>query len=217
MLNIALNKAGKHYNHTWIFSRLSASLISGQATAILGANGSGKSTLLQVISSAIMPSEGSIRYTLNGADIKPEQAFRLMALAAPYLELIEEFTLTEMINFHRRMKPLIKNMPTEEVIRIIQLEASKNKALRYYSSGMKQRVKLALAILSDTPALLLDEPTSNLDRNATDWFRNLVDLYKGDRLLVISSNSIAAEHDFCNHTIRMEDYKSRDLRNRSIK
>lgn len=213
MLKITLDKAGKQYNHIWIFSDLSTTLSSGQATAILGANGSGKSTLLQVISSAIMPTDGKILYSLNNVEIKPEKVFRHMAMATPYMELIEDFTLTEMVNFHRRLKPLINNMSTAELIRITQLEANRDKPIKYFSSGMKQRVKLALAILSDTPALLLDEPTSNLDRNATDWFRNLIELYKGDRLLVISSNSIAAEHDFCKNTIRMEDYKSRAANN----
>ncbi|HOP14032.1 MAG TPA: ATP-binding cassette domain-containing protein, partial [Lentimicrobium sp.] len=102
MLNITLENAGKQYNHTWIFSDLNATLTSGRSTAILGANGSGKSTLLQMIASAIMPSNGSISYSFKGNIIRPEHAFRLMSIAAPYMELIEDFTLTEMICFHRR-------------------------------------------------------------------------------------------------------------------
>ncbi|GAP43117.1 ABC-type multidrug transport system, ATPase component [Lentimicrobium saccharophilum] len=209
MLNITLENAGKQYNHTWIFSDLNATLASGQPTAILGANGSGKSTLLQMIASAIMPSSGTVSYSLNGNIIRAEQAFRLMSIAAPYMELIEDFTLTEMICFHRRLKPLMRNMTTAELIRIMQLEENAGKPIRYFSSGMKQRVKLALAIMSDTPALLLDEPVSNLDQKAVEWFRGLIGSFGGERLIVISSNSVASEHDFCTNTIRMEDYKSR--------
>ncbi|MFH1118491.1 MAG: ATP-binding cassette domain-containing protein [Bacteroidota bacterium] len=207
MLNIILEKAGKQYNEDWIFNNLNHSFSSGNATVILGSNGSGKSTLLQVISSAIMPTSGNIRYVLKGNTIRPEQAFRLMAIAAPYIELIEEFTLTEMICFHRRLKPLFRNMTTQELIRICQLEDNADKPLRYFSSGMKQRLKLALAIMSDTPVLLLDEPVSNLDRTAIEWYKDLVNKNISDRLVVVSSNSVGEEFGFCSGQIRMEDFK----------
>jgi ABC-type multidrug transport system ATPase subunit len=208
MLSISLEKAGKQYNHAWIFSDLSAEIQSGTATAILGSNGSGKSTLLQVISSAIMPTRGSINYNLNGSEVRPEHAFRFMSIAAPYIELIEDFTLTEMVCFHRRLKPLVRNMATPEFIRICQLTDNSDKAIKHFSSGMKQRVRLALAILSDTPALLLDEPVTNLDRAGIDWFRDLIDKNSANRLIVISSNSITDEFDFCKQHIKMEDYKT---------
>ncbi|MBW6490571.1 MAG: ATP-binding cassette domain-containing protein [Lentimicrobium sp.] len=207
MLTISLEKAGKQYNHTWIFSELSAEFQTNTATAILGSNGSGKSTLLQVISSAIMPSSGNLKYNMNGQEVRPEHAFRLMSIAAPYIELIEDFTLTEMVCFHRRMKPLIRNMSTPEFIRASYLSENADKAIKHFSSGMKQRVRLALAILSDTPALLLDEPVTNLDRTGIDWFRELIEKNSSNRIVVISSNSIADEFDFCKQQIRMEDYK----------
>lgn len=207
MLTITLEKAGKKYNHNWIFSELTAVLNSDEATVILGANGSGKSTLLQVISSAIMPTRGEIAYQLKGTEIRPEHAFRLMSIAAPYIELIEDFTLTEMICFHRRLKPLMRNMATPEFIRTCQLTENANKALRHFSSGMKQRVRLALAILSDTPILLLDEPITNLDKTGIEWYRGLIEQNSTNRLIVISSNSIQDEFDFCKNQIKMEDYK----------
>jgi ABC-type multidrug transport system ATPase subunit len=207
MLNISLEKAGKKYNQNWIFSELSTVLNSGEATAILGANGSGKSTLLQVISSAIMPTQGEIAYRLRGMEILPEHAFRLMSIAAPYIELIEDFTLTEMVCFHRRLKPLMRNMTTPEFIRTCQLTENADKALRHFSSGMKQRVRLALAILSDTHALLLDEPVTNLDKAGIEWYRELIERNSSNRLIVISSNSVQDEFDFCKSQIKMEDYK----------
>jgi len=207
MLEIILEKAGKQYNEDWIFSGLGHTFTSGKATVILGSNGSGKSTLLQVISSAIMPTTGCISYVLEGNAMRPEHAFRLMSIAAPYIELIEEFTLTEMISFHRRLKPLIRNMTAPELVRLCQLEHSANKPLKYFSSGMKQRLKLALAIMSDTPVLLLDEPVSNLDRSAIEWYKDLVDKNMRDRLVVVSSNSVAEEYGFCTEQIRLEDYK----------
>lgn len=211
MIEIILEKAGKQYNEDWIFSNLDLTLSSGNATVILGSNGSGKSTLLQVISSAIMPTVGKIEYKMKGAVIRPEHAFRLMSIAAPYIELIEEFTLTEMICFHRRLKPLVRNMPTTELIRICQLESNADKPLKYFSSGMKQRLKLALAIMSDTPVLLLDEPASNLDKAAIEWYKELIMKNTHNRLVVVSSNSIEEEFGFCNRQIRLEDFKKTPL------
>lgn len=196
MLEIHLEKAGKQYNDDWIFSNLDLSLTSGSATVLLGSNGSGKSTLLQVISSAIAPTAGNITYQHKGNAIRPEHAFRLMSIAAPYIELIEEFTLTEMICFHRRLKPLIRNMSTVELIKVCQLESNSEKPLKYFSSGMKQRIKLALAIMSDTPVLLLDEPVSNLDHAAIDWYKELISKNINNRLVVVSSNSIDDEFHF---------------------
>lgn len=208
MLTISLADAGKKYNHNWIFSGLTTELNSGTATAILGSNGSGKSTLLQVISSAIMPSLGEVTYRMKGNDIRPDHAFRLMAIAAPYIELIEDFTLTEMVCFHRRLKPLLRNMATPEFLRICELTENADKTLRHFSSGMKQRVKLALAILSDTPALLLDEPVTNLDKAGIQWYRDLIERNSDNRLVLISSNSVMDEFDFCTAQIKMEDYKN---------
>ena len=208
MLTISLADAGKKYNHNWIFSGLSTELNSGTATAILGSNGSGKSTLLQVISSAIMPSRGEVTYRMKGNDIRPDRAFRLMSIAAPYIELIEDFTLTEMVCFHRRLKPLMRNMATPEFVRICELTENADKTLRHFSSGMKQRVKLALAILSDTPALLLDEPVTNLDKAGIEWYRELIERNSDNRLVVISSNSVMDEFDFCTTQINMGDYKT---------
>ncbi|HPG34129.1 MAG: ATP-binding cassette domain-containing protein [Lentimicrobiaceae bacterium] len=217
MVTITLEKAGKKYNNDWIFSELNCTLSGGESVVILGSNGSGKSTLLQVIASAIMPTTGKATYLFKGAEIKPEQAFRLMSIAAPYIELIEEFSLTEMICFHRRMKPLVRNMSTPELIRMCQLEKNSDKPLKYFSSGMKQRLKLALAIMSDTPVLLLDEPITNLDHNGIDWYNDMVSKTMRDRLIVVSSNSITAEHSFCTSNINIEDYKkARQFENSTI-
>ncbi len=207
MLDIILEKAGKQYNEDWIFSNLDYTFSSKEATVILGSNGSGKSTLLQVISSALMPTTGKISYELKGNTIKAEHAFRLMAIAAPYIELIEEFTLTEMICFHRRLKPLVRNMTTPELIKVCQLENSAEKPIKYFSSGMKQRLKLALAIMSDTPVLLLDEPVSNLDRAGVEWYNELIKKNTHDRLVVVSSNSVEEEFGFCKKQVKLEDYK----------
>jgi ABC-type multidrug transport system ATPase subunit len=130
-----------------------------------------------------------------------------MSISAPYIELIEEFTLEEMISFHRRLKPLVNDLTALEVTKICKLEKNLHKHIKVFSSGMKQRVKLALAILSDTPMLLLDEPTSNLDQAGIDWYIELVNSHIHNRAVVVSSNSILHEYSFCKQIINLEDFK----------
>lgn len=205
---INLNKIGKQYNADWIFANLSGSFTPETPTAILGSNGSGKSTLLQVILSAVTPTLGEVTYQRDGIIVPADTAFRLMAIAAPYVELIEEFTLREMINFHRRLKPFCHNLTTQEVISICKLDKSSDKMIRNFSSGMKQRLKLALAILSNTRVLLLDEPTSNLDQAGIDWYNELVYQYIKSKIVIVCSNSIKHEYSFCKQVINLEDYKT---------
>ncbi len=92
------------------------------------------------------------------------------------------------------------------VIELLGLQASKNKLIRYFSSGMKQRLKLALAFCADTPILMLDEPTSNLDSQGVDWYLSLVEQFAKDRLTIICSNQ-EHEYSFCQHMLSIADYK----------
>lgn len=206
-MKIILEKISRKYNYDWIFRDVSYTFESGEAYAILGSNGSGKSTLLQIISGHLHPSGGSIHYQMDGKTIAADDFFRYISYSGPYLEILEEFTLEEMIRFHRKFKPFILGLSEEEVIQITQLGKNRKKPIKYYSSGMKQRVKLALALLSDTRVILLDEPSSNLDHQAIEWYRSLVKEYHRDRILIICSNSQPQEHDFCRHSLVIDHYK----------
>lgn len=174
---------------------------------ILGANGSGKSTLLQVIAGSLIPSEGIVKLNVNGSNVQEENVYKHISYAAPYLELFDEFTLTECIEFQAQLKPFRKELSTKQIIEITELEKAKDKQLKYYSSGMKQRVRLALAVLADTSLLLLDEPTSNLDRKAIDWYQNLVSYHSQNRMIIVASNQQEYEYPFCNQELRVEEYK----------
>lgn len=206
-MQITLEKLGKRYNRDWIFRNLNCELNSDTSYAILGANGSGKSTLLQVIAGNQLPSEGKINYFLNQTSIAAEQIFHQISFAAPYLELIEEYTLTEIIQFQAHFKPFLNGLSTSEMIQIIGLERSKDKELKYYSSGMKQRVRLGLALLSNTRMVLLDEPTSNLDKKGIEWYSHLIHNYAKNRLLIVCSNHLVHEYEFCKEQLLMEDFK----------
>ena len=206
-MNIKLQNIGKRYNYEWIFRKVNLEFSSENNYVILGANGSGKSTLLQTIASNLIASEGEIIYQKQNITIDLEEIYKELSYAAPYIELFEEFTLTESIEFHAKFKPFYKNLNAKEIIAITELEKAKDKQLKYFSSGMKQRVRLALAILSDKPLLLLDEPTSNLDKSAIAWYQNLVNSFSENRLIIVASNQQEYEYTFCNKEIRVEDYK----------
>ncbi|PTQ99799.1 ABC transporter family protein [Mucilaginibacter yixingensis] len=205
-LKISLDKIGRRFNREWIFRGVDYHFVSGESYAVLGPNGSGKSTLLQVVNGSLTPSEGKIDFSLNNQPLDIEQVYGQLSLAAPYLEVIEEFTLSEMIDFHFKFKPFLPGFDRQLIIDLLAMEKSRNKAVKYFSSGMKQRLKLALAFCSDTRILMLDEPTSNLDNQGITWYLSLVQKFATNRLLIICSNQ-EHEYSFCNHQLHITDYK----------
>ncbi len=205
-MQITLSNTGKRFNREWIFRRLSYEFQPGKNYAITGPNGSGKSTLLQVIAGATLHNEGTIEYNDGQRTTNNEQHYSNISIAAPYLELIEEMTAKEMLEFHLKFKPLIQSLSIEEMLKIVGLENAVNKQLRYFSSGMKQRLKLAQAFFSNTPILLLDEPTTNLDADGIELYHTLINNYTKDRLVIVSSN-VKQEYDFCEEVIEIGDYK----------
>ncbi|PVD52580.1 ABC transporter ATP-binding protein [Terrimonas sp.] len=233
-MKISLTNTGKRFNRDWIFRHINFQFVPGMHYAITGSNGSGKSTLLQVISGAIAASEGAVGYELSAISYQlsaiggqrgatggqrgatggqrgatgniGDENYRYISIAAPYLELVEEMTLKEFLQFHSRFKPLLPSMTIDNIIQILTLEAATNKQIRYFSSGMKQRVKLAQAFFSDTPVLLLDEPCTNLDADGISLYHQLVNNYCQNRLVIVSSND-QVEYSFCKEIIRIGDFK----------
>lgn len=205
-MTITLTDIGRRFNRDWIFKGVNYTFTSGESYAVLGPNGSGKSTLLQVVNGSLSPSKGTIAFTNNGTGVEVEHVFKYLSLAAPYLELIEEFTLAEVIDFHFKFKLYISGIDKNELIALLNMQSSKNKLVKYFSSGMKQRLKLALAFCSDTPMLMLDEPTSNLDTQGVDWYLSLVERFAAGRLTIICSNQ-EHEYSFCKQHLSIVDYK----------
>ena len=206
LMKINLTNLGKRYNREWIFRNLSFQFDMNKHYAITGPNGSGKSTLLQIIAGSAIYNEGKIDYHESDSTIEPEKIFRKISFAAPYLDLVEEMTLTEFFSFHDKMKGWISPLDTKQIILLLRLEKSAHKQLRYFSSGMRQRVKLAQAIFSDVPAVFLDEPLTNLDVDGSLLYQSLIKNYCNNRLVIISSND-KNEYNFCEEKIDMMDYK----------
>jgi ABC-type multidrug transport system ATPase subunit len=205
---IQLDTIGKCFRYEWIFRHITTTFEMGRRYAILGPNGVGKSTLMKILSGHLTPSAGKMTVQLKGKTLDADAIYRYVNYAAPYIELIEEFTLTEAIDFHIKFHPLSNSLTVNDLITILDFQKSKDKEVRYFSSGMRQRLKLALAICSDSPILLLDEPTTNLDVQGVEWYRGLMRQYteESNRLVIIASN---AEHDydFCDATLNILDFK----------
>ena len=203
-MRITLSSVSKHFGREVVFRDLSHVFEAGSRTAILGPNGSGKSTLLQLIAGASIPTAGGVVHETHGKAIDQEEIYHHVSIAAPYLNLYEDLSLRETIENHARFKPLYAAIAPSKVARIAYLDPAWDKPVRNFSSGMKQRLKLALAILSDTPLLLLDEPASNLDAQAVEWFQQLLKEHAEGRTLVVASNRQAAETSLCTSTIDIQ-------------
>ncbi|HVM87813.1 MAG TPA: ABC transporter ATP-binding protein [Puia sp.] len=209
-MKITLIDVGKRFNRDWIFRHVHFEFTNGNSYAIIGPNGSGKSTLLQVIAGAVAESEGKVIYevSISGTNkqLSNEGFYQQISVAAPYLELIEEMTLTEFLQFHQTFKPFITETDIQKIIAETGLQNAASKQIRYFSSGMKQRVKLAQAFFSDTPIVLLDEPCTNLDQQGIALYHSLVKKYCNGRIVIVSSND-EQEYGFCNLRIDITEYK----------
>lgn len=214
-MKIKFSNAGKRFNREWIFRNADLEFNSSTSYAITGPNGSGKSTMLQCIGGMLQLSEGKIDYKLQDAsnavqaadiDLKQEEVYKQVSFCAPYLDVIEEMSLTEFLQFHNQFKAFINSVSIQNIIEEIGLQDAMNKQIRFYSSGMKQRVKLAQAIFSDAFIVLLDEPCSNLDTKGIELYHSLIEKYCRRKLVIVCSND-EVEYSFTKERISVLDYK----------
>lgn len=204
-MRIELSGLGKRFNRDWIFQNLSYTFLPGKRYAVTGPNGSGKSTFLQIIAGTATFQRGRLTYTEDeGQSIPQEKAYRLVSLAAPYLELIEEMTLKEFVAFHGKMKGWEGDIHSK--ISQSGLDKAIHKQIRYFSSGMKQRVKLLQAFHSEVQLILLDEPTSNLDEDGINFYFQELRESSPEKTLIVASND-KNEYDFCDEVINILTYR----------
>lgn len=193
-MQVILRDIGKRFHQKWVFRGLNMQFDSGKHYAVTGKNGSGKSTVMLIAAGYLSTTKGSVQWIENEKTIAPELVYRRLSLASPYLELVEEFTLEETLSFHQKFKPFLEGFDTHRLIDLSGLSESRHKALRHFSSGMKQRVKLLLAIMSRTQLVMLDEPCANLDSDAVAWYQQLKQEYGNNRTFVICSNHNPEEY-----------------------
>ncbi|HAI76798.1 MAG TPA: ABC transporter ATP-binding protein [Microscillaceae bacterium] len=205
---VQLQGASKRFGHELIFRQLDYSFKGELQSyyAVTGANGSGKSTLLQILAGLLPLTSGKIEFR-NGSNLLPiEQVYHQVSITAPYLELIEELTLAELIRFHIQFKPLQPGLTPENLIDRLELARVLHRPIKFFSSGMKQRVKLGLCLFSDTQLKLLDEPTNNLDLQGIRWYQDYFRYNKVEAIFVIFSNQ-PVEYEFCSQILHLPDFK----------
>jgi len=207
-MEILLDKVSKRFNQDLLFKDLNHRFCAPLSYAITGPNGSGKTTLLKIISGMIPCTAGEVIYRKSNEIVDPDSIYKYISYVAPYMELPEELTLNEFLKFHFGLKPNLEGLSSKDIAAMATLEHALNKPLHTFSSGMKQRVKLAIGIFSSTPVLLLDEPTTNFDESGTSWYKQEIKRVKSEKLIIISSNQ-RHEYDFCDQLIQLGSSKPR--------
>ncbi|MGD9899803.1 MAG: ATP-binding cassette domain-containing protein, partial [Calditrichaceae bacterium] len=162
---------------------------SGESMAIVGPNGSGKTTLMRVLSNLIQPTKGTVTYKKNGKPIERENIFEHIGFVGPYLELYQDLTARENLEFFAKMRG-VKNSSEKiaGLMKKLNLAGREDDAVKTYSSGMKQRLKYVFALLDDPEVLFVDEPRSNLDEQGINTIYEIMRDQKKDKILIIATN-----------------------------
>ena len=205
-MEIIAENIGKKFNKEWIFRNFSYEFKPGNVYAITGPNGSGKSTLLSILWGQVPPTSGIIKYSTGSSEISVDEIHKCVSIATPYMDLIEDFTLQETLEFHFKLKPVRNNLSYASLLDKLYLTDSKDKQIRNFSSGMKQRLKLGLAFFTQSSLIYLDEPGSHLDERAFFWFREQLSALPKDCVVFIGSND-PAEYQGATEIVDPKDYK----------
>lgn len=193
-IQLVAKNLGKRFRNEWIFKNFDYDFQAGNVYAITGANGSGKSTLLQLLWAQTLPTTGSVSYLLNNQEIEVQSIYQQVAIVGPYLELIEEFTLEELVQFHFKLRKPIEGINVKDIITLLHLNHAALKQIGNFSSGMRQRVKLGLAVLTEKKVLFLDEPYTNLDETSCLWAEDLIKKYPTDLTFIASNDKNEYRH-----------------------
>lgn len=191
----------KKFNGKTIFENLNFELSRGSSTAITGRNGSGKSTLIKIIANLLMESSGKINLTVNGSAVKKENVYKYIGFVSPYLSLYDEFTGYENLKIISDIRAN-ESCDIPGVLKRVGLYERRHDLLKIYSSGMKQRLKIAFSLLHAPEIILLDEPTSNLDADGVKVVDDIAKEYTQNKILIIATND-EHEKSLCNNEINL--------------
>lgn len=203
---LRIENVSKKFNNRKIFESVSFELSQGSSIAITGRNGSGKSTLVKMIAGLLGRSSGDITFRLNNEIVTQDQVYKHIGFVSPYLNLYDEFTGYENLKICSDIRR-ITSSGIEDILKRVGLFERRNDLLKIYSSGMKQRLKLAFGILHNPYLLILDEPTSNLDSEGVKIVDGIAEEYKKDRILVIATND-EHERELCDDNFDLDIKKA---------
>jgi len=203
-MTLTVDKVAKEFNRRSIFRDVSFSLSQGQSLAITGRNGSGKSTLIKVIAGLLSATRGTVAYTVDGNSLNVEDLRYHIGLVSPYLQLYDEFSGSENLELLSKIRSDLgsDSKRIQEVLEAVGLWERRSDYVRTYSSGMKQRLKYAFAVLHRPSLLLLDEPTSNLDQNGITMVAQVVAEQNRSGILIVATND-ADEAAWCSSSIEL--------------
>ncbi len=208
MSKIILHDVSKKYTGKSILKNIHLELSLGEGyIAFVGENGSGKSTMLKIISGIIQPDKGEIKYfNVNNEAINTYELYENIAFVAPYIQTYEWLNIKESIDFHFSFKRLHSAIKKKDILSLLQLTDHIDKPVHYFSSGMKQKMRLGFALFSDTPFLFLDEPLSNLDEKNSEWFFENLKAFSNNRLVIFASNN-EKELIHCKKHFKIKDFR----------
>ena len=183
----------KVYSHKIIFQHVTFSVSQDSSFAITGKNGSGKSTLIKILCGLLTPTKGSVSLVVEDKALKPENYYPHIGLVSPYLNLYDEFTGEENLTLIRKIRGLHSDVSSRAInlLKEFNIYDHRKKEVRFYSSGMKQRLKYCAALLHEPSVLYLDEPTANLDEMGISIVKDVMKRQKKLGALVFATN----EHD----------------------
>jgi heme exporter protein A len=202
MIIIRSENIKKTFNRRIVFDKVNFEISSKDGLGIIGKNGSGKTTLIKVIAGLFEPSAGKIKYYLKEKQVASDEIFKHIGYVAPYLNLYDEFTALENLIIFDKIRNL-KNPPElyKKILEKVNLLERKDDYLRTFSSGMKQRLKFAFAIIGNPDILILDEPSTNLDPEGIKMMNIIIQEYRFDEKMVIIATNDAEDLTYCNYLI----------------
>ncbi|WP_457651374.1 ABC transporter ATP-binding protein [Rhodocaloribacter sp.] len=203
-----VENVGHRFGRRILFRKMTFRLEGGRTLAVTGANGSGKSTLLRILAGVMEPVRGTVTLIAGGRVISGEDRPLHTGMVAPYLNVYDDFTARENLRFIARARRLPDaDARIEAALRTVTLLPRADDRVATYSSGMKQRIRFAAALLADPPMLLLDEPTSNLDAPGREMVARIIaERRAAGRLIVVATND-PAEAARCDAVLCVEDYR----------
>ncbi len=197
-VRLTLTAIHKRFNRRTIFQQISTDVSGPGSLAIVGRNGSGKSTLAKIIAGVLSPTSGSVSVKVAEEEIKRDRLHRLIGFVAPYLTLYDEFTAAENIIILESMRNghAPERAHVDGLLDEMGLSGRRNDLVGTFSSGMKQRVKYATALIHRPPLLILDEPTANLDDDGVRFVKQVVERQQQEGIVVVATNE-ASEAAWC--------------------
>lgn len=209
MPGIVVDQISKKFSRRTVLSGVTFRVQPGAVFGITGRNGSGKSTLMKIIAGLISPTGGSVEFQNAAGVVAPEQVYREIGYAAPYIAMYDEFNALENLRLFARIRSLpFDREKASALLESIGLPTDRHDPVKTYSSGMMQRMRLAFATMHNPGFLFLDEPTSNLDEDGARVVHEIVARYKQDSCVIVASND-SSDLAMCDEVYSLDGTKPR--------